>query len=243
EVGKGFAPTLPAHDKANYWFIAVSILGASITPYLYFFYSSGAVEDKWDETYVPVNRVIAGSGMSFGGTIAVAVLIVAAVVFPRMGVTEVDSIDKLSQMLTPVFGRWGVVLFASSLGIACLGAALELSLEQAYLVAQGFGWNWGEDLKPKEDAGFALAYTLSAFLSSLLVVFGVDPLKLTVFSMALTAATLPLTVVPFLFLMNDEKYVGQYRNGFLSNAVVLFIIGLACVLALVSIPLQIFGGS
>lgn len=30
-------------------------------------------------------------------------------------------------------------------------------------------------------------------------------LKLTVFSMAVTAASLPLTVVPFLFLLNDES--------------------------------------
>ena len=37
DVGKGFLPTLPGHDRASYWFIAVSILGASITPYLFFF--------------------------------------------------------------------------------------------------------------------------------------------------------------------------------------------------------------
>jgi hypothetical protein len=42
--------------------------------------------------------------------------------------------------------------------------------------------------------------------------------------------------------MNDEDFVREYRNGWFSNAVVLLIIGLACVLALVTIPLQIFGG-
>lgn len=38
-------PSLPHNDQAQYWFIAVSILGASITPYLMYFYSSGAIED------------------------------------------------------------------------------------------------------------------------------------------------------------------------------------------------------
>jgi hypothetical protein len=42
--------------------------------------------------------------------------------------------------------------------------------------------------------------------------------------------------------MNDEDFVKDHRNGWFSNAVVLVIIGLACVLALVTIPLQIFGG-
>src|SRR5689334_16518778 len=40
-------PSLPNHDSVHYWFIAVSILGASISPYLFFFYSSGALEDEW----------------------------------------------------------------------------------------------------------------------------------------------------------------------------------------------------
>jgi Mn2+/Fe2+ NRAMP family transporter len=71
---------------------------------------------------------------------------------------------------------------------------------------------------------------------------GLDPLKLTIFSMALTALILPPVIVPFVILMNDERYLGEHRNGLLSNAVVLAIIGLAFVLALVSIPLQILGG-
>src|SRR3982750_4119267 len=50
EVLAGAAPSLPQHDKVRYWFIAVSILGATISPYLYFFYSSGAIEDEWKET-------------------------------------------------------------------------------------------------------------------------------------------------------------------------------------------------
>jgi Mn2+/Fe2+ NRAMP family transporter len=61
--------------------------------------------------------------------------------------------------------------------------------------------------------------------------------------MALTAATLPVSIVPFLFLMNDSTYVRSYKNGWFSNAVVILIMALAFVLAIVAIPLQIFGGS
>jgi Mn2+/Fe2+ NRAMP family transporter len=71
---------------------------------------------------------------------------------------------------------------------------------------------------------------------------GLDPLKLTIFSMALTALILPPVIVPFVILMNDKRYLGEHRNGLVSNAVVLAIIALAFVLAVVSIPLQILGG-
>lgn len=49
QIGSGLLPTLPQQDTAHYLFIAVSILGALISPYLFYFYSSGAVEDHWDE--------------------------------------------------------------------------------------------------------------------------------------------------------------------------------------------------
>jgi Mn2+/Fe2+ NRAMP family transporter len=240
-VAAGGLPTLPSHDKVRYWFIAVSILGASISPYLFFFYSSGAIEDNWDDSYLNVNRIVATGGMSFGSTISVAVLILAALIMLPSGI-KVEHYNQLPLLLVPVLGKWGFWLFVASLGIACLGAVLEVTLEIAYLTAQGFGWNWSENQRPIEEARFSLTYTLVLLLGLIIVAIGIDPLKLTIFSMALTAATLPVSIVPFLFLMNDEDFVREHRNGWFSNAVVLLIIGLACVLALVTIPLQIFGG-
>jgi Mn2+/Fe2+ NRAMP family transporter len=241
EVARGAIPSLPSHDKAQYWFIAVGILGASISPYLMLFYSAGAIEDKWDKSYITTNRIIAALGMSFGGGIAIAALITAGQVFPPQGITQIESYDQIALMLTPVFGFAGFLLFAASLGIACFGATLEIALEQGYLVAQGFGWQWSEDLPPKEDPGFSLSYSIFVLLAALPIVAGADPLKLTIFTMAITALSLPVAVVPFLFLMNDERYVGEFRNGIISNTAVLLIIGLSFILALVSIPLQIFG--
>ncbi|MGF1935198.1 MAG: NRAMP family divalent metal transporter [Nostoc sp. ChiQUE02] len=241
QLGSGLLPTLPKQDTAHYLYLAVGILGALISPYLFYFYSSGAVEDKWDEGYIGVNRAVAGLGMGFGSIVSLGVLIVAGLVLNPKGI-QVDSYEQAALMLTETFGYWGFVLFAASLGIACFGAALEVSLDTAYIVAQAFGWNWGENLKPKDAARFSLVYTVFVFLASLLMVFGIDPLQLTLFSMAITAVILPPVVIPFLVLMNDEFYVGKYRNGWISNSVVIFTIALTFVLAIVAIPLEMIGG-
>jgi Mn2+/Fe2+ NRAMP family transporter len=233
---------LPQHDSVHYWFVAVSILGASISPYLFFFYSSGAIEDEWNEGYVGINRIIATGGMSFGSIISIAVLILAAMIFAPQGV-KFEHYSQLPQLLVPVFGYWGYWLIVASVGIACLGAAMEITLELAYLTAQGFGWNWSENQRPLDEARFSAVYIIAIVIGMLPILAGLDPLTLTIFGMALTAATLPVSIVPFLFLMNDYSYVRVYRNGWFSNAVVLVIIGIAFVLAVVSIPLQIFGGS
>jgi Mn2+/Fe2+ NRAMP family transporter len=240
-LASGLVPALPDHDRASYWFIAVSILGALISPYLFYFYSSGAVEDGWNETDLGMNRVVAGAGMAFGSITAFGVLTVAAVVFHPAGV-RVHRYADAASMLVPALGGWGVPAFAASLGIACFGAALEIALTTAYALAQGLGWEWGERKRPREAPRFALAYTLPLVAGVVPNLVGIEPLKLTVFTMALTAVTLPLVVLPFLVIMNDERYVGRHANGIVGNAFVFVVIAVAFVLAMVSIPLEVAGG-
>jgi Mn2+/Fe2+ NRAMP family transporter len=234
-------PTRPSHDKLHYWFLVVNILGATIAPYLMYFYSSGAVEGKWDESYLTINRFIAILGMSFGGVLAVAVLIGAAAVFNPAGI-KVEGYDQLALMLTGVLGKWGFYLFAASLFIGCLGAILEISLAVAYMTSQGMGWRWGQDEEPRRVPRFVIVYTLLLALAPWLIVLGVSPLTVTSLSMALTAATLPVAILPFIVLMNDPVYAGKHTNGWIGNFVVVFTIVMACILAVVTIPLQLLGG-
>ncbi|MDK4743647.1 Nramp family divalent metal transporter [Rhizobium sp. CNPSo 3464] len=242
EVAKGMVPTLPREDPLHYSFIVVGILGALISPYLLYFYSSGAIEDKWDKSYFGANRAIAIIGMSFGAIITAAIMILAAMIYPAGGIEDIEGYEQIAMILTPAFGKWGLYLFATSLGITCLGATLEVGLAQAYQVAQGFGWNWSEDAKPKDNPAFCLVYTASLLIAMIPIAVGIDPLKLTIFSMAITAISLPFGVVPFLILMNDPIYVGEHRNGWVGNAAVVFIVAMAFVLSIVTTPLEILGG-
>jgi Mn2+/Fe2+ NRAMP family transporter len=242
-VLRGFVPSLPeSHDKlARYGFLAVSILGATISPYLVNFYSSGAVEEKWGEKDLIPNRVTAALGMGFGSVVSAAALVVAALVLAPKGI-RVETFNQAALMLVPPLGSWGVPLFAAALFVGCLGAALEVALNLAYALSQSLGWNWGEDQKPHEDARFAMVYTAATLIGCLIMAAGMNPLKLTLFSMALTVVVLPLVVLPFLELMNDPHYVRTYRNGWIGNLVVSVVLIAAALLALVVIPLEVAGG-
>jgi Mn2+/Fe2+ NRAMP family transporter len=241
DVAAGLVPRIPEHEPARYGFLAVSILGASLTPYVFYFYSSGAIEDRWTRGHLWINRVVATLGMGLGGVLSAAVLVLAALVLHPRGVL-VDSYDQIAELLTAAFGPWGFWLFVLSLGIACFGAALDISLTIAYMIAQGFGWNWGENVKPRDAARFSAVYTLALMAAVVLVAVGVDPLRLTNVSMALTAMTLPVAALPFLVLMNDRDYLGRHVNGRLANVVVVLVVILAAVLAVVALPLQLLGG-
>jgi len=239
-VGAGLLPTAPDHDGARYWYIAVSIVGASISPYLYMFYSSGAVEDGWGTDDLSTNKATAVLGMSFGGVLSAAVLIIAALVFLPRGI-QVDRYEQVGLLLPPVLGDTGFVLFLAALGIACFGATTEITLAMAYLLAQALGWDWSENAKPKQNARFSLTYTVTILLAGLVMAAGIDPLKLTNFSMMLTAASLPVTVIPMLVLMNDESLVGEHRNRWFSNAALGALSIMTIVVLLSAVPLQILG--
>jgi Mn2+/Fe2+ NRAMP family transporter len=240
-VGAGLIPSYPGDEKAKYGFIAVSILGASISPYLMYFYSAGAVEDEWDESYLGINRFIAGFGMLFGGLLSMAVLVVAALALRPAGI-DIDKFEQAALLMTSALPKWGFILFALSMAFACLGAALEIALAISYMFAQGMGWNWSENDPADRDARFSFTYTVIIALAAVPLLLGVDPIRITMISMALTSATLPFSIVPFLFLMNDSQFCGEHRNGWLSNSVVGIVIVIAFVLSVISIPLQIMGG-
>jgi Mn2+/Fe2+ NRAMP family transporter len=241
DVAAAALPSLPTHDHARYWYLAVSILGASVSPYLFVFYSAGAIEDEWTPEYLVVNRVTAGVGNLFGGGLAIAVLIVAALVFATREI-QVARYEQLALLLASPLGRAGFALFLGTLCITCFGATVEITLSLAYLLAQGFGWEWSENLRPAKDARFSTAYTVLVLAASAPIVAGVDPLALTNVSMTLTAASLPVTVVPLLVLMNDRDILTKAVNGWASNAALVVIAVLSIALFIVALPLQLMGG-
>lgn len=240
-VGWSFVPTRPDHDRARYWYLAVSMLGASISPYLYLFYSAGALEEGWTEDYLNVNRITAGLGNAFGGVLAVAALVVAAIVFlPRE--IKVERYEQIAMLLAHPLGRAGFALFLATLCITCFGSTLEVVLAVSYLLAQGFGWEWSEDMKPSKDARFTTTYTVLLIAAAALMIVFADPLKLTNISMVATAASLPFTVVPLLALMNDDDVMVKFANGRVLNGALVAISALSLVLFFAAVPLQVLGG-
>jgi Mn2+/Fe2+ NRAMP family transporter len=240
-LAHGLVPSLPSHHAARYAFLAVSILGATVSPYLLNFYSSGTLEERMAEEELWVNRTTAYLGMCFGGVVSMGVLVTsAAVLAPRH--IMVDTYEQAALMFVPVFGRWAVTLFAASLGVGCLGAAVEITLNAGYVTAQVFGWPWGAN-RPRADAArFTGAFTVVLALAMAVAAIGFDPLRLTLLSVAFTVVVMPFVVLPFLVLMNDPQYVKKHTSGAIGNACLAALTILAGLFALAVIPLEILGG-
>ena len=240
DIARGFLPSLPHHDITRYAFLAVSIVGATVSPYLLNFYASGAIEEKWTEQDLWINRVTAFLGMGFGSTVAMGCLITAAMVFGPQHL-KVDTYEQAAQMFVPVYGRWAVTLFALSLGVGCFGAAVEIALNAGYVLGQALGWTWGIDRKRRDVSRFVAAFSFMLLDGIVIATMGFDPLRVTLISVALTVVIMPLVVLPFLVLMNEEQYVGRHTSGVFGNGLLATLTVLGALMAIVVIPLEIWG--
>ncbi len=86
------------------------------------------------------------------------------------------------------------------------------------------------------------AYTLVLTGAVTIALIGFDPLRLTLFSLALTVVVMPLIVLPSLVLMNDDKYVKSHKSGAIGNVLLAALTIFAALLAIVVVPLEMLGG-
>jgi manganese transport protein len=230
-----------AHPLAAYLFFAVSLLGSYMTPYQFAFYASGALEEEWGGEDLVTNRITAMVGSLFGGGIDLALIVIAALVlFPRHA--DVSTLRDAAEPVSSSLGLVGLVLFGIGAFAVSMGAGLETALSGAYSVCQYFGWDWGKQGRPRDAPMFTLIYLAMLLVAIVIAFTGVDPIQLTVVTMAAAAVALPFTFLPLLIVANDADYVGDQVNRPALNAAAIVILVLLTLVAVAAVPLFLLSG-
>jgi manganese transport protein len=227
---------------STYWFYAVALFGAAMTPYEVFFFSSGAVEEGWTVKDLKQSRANVLVGFPLGGVLSLAIAGCAAVVL----LPQLISVTALSQVMLPVAQAGGKLLLAFIiLGIvaATSGAALETTLSAGYTIAQFLGWPWGKFRPPAQAARFHLLMIICLIVGIGTLMTGVDPIQVTEISVVFSAVALPLTYLPILIVANDPDYMGEHVNGQALNSVALIYLVIILAAAFAAVPLLIMTGA
>lgn len=111
-----------------------------------------------------------------------------------------------------------------------------------YTIAQGFGWEWSQDKKPAQAARYNLVMIIFLLLALVIGFIGPDPLQLALLASTIIALFLPLSLLPFLVIMNNRDYLGTNTNKAWTNLALLVILMLSFGVAVVSLPLEILSG-
>jgi manganese transport protein len=238
-VAHGFVPG--AHSGGStlvYLYFIVGLLGAALTPYEVYFYSSGAVEDRWGIKELGLNKVTAMIGYGLGGFLSFALMIVSAVVFLPEGISP-ELLGTPPLAAEHALGQVGLLLALVGILFAVGGAAIETSFSGAYNLAQFFGWRWGKKERPAAASRFTLSWLVIFALGLLVVITGYDPVKLTEYSVIFSVVALPLTYLPILLVANDRTYMGAQVNGRLANILGGIYLVVILAVAVAAIPLLV----
>ncbi len=226
----------PREGHPMYFFYAISLFGACIVPYQVIFFSSGGREEGWTVAKLPEMRLNVLVGFPLGGLLSVAIMWAAA------GALQGRQIDvgHLGQVALPAadgLGAIGLVVALVGFAAAVFAAGAECALSIGYGVAQYFGWAWGKQRAPREVPRFQLVTLVSIIVATALVMTTIDPVTLTIVSVVLGAAAIPLTYFPILVIANDREYLGERVNRSWLNLVSTVFLLLMVVVSVVAIPL------
>jgi manganese transport protein len=229
-------PSIPPDESlAAYLFFAVGLFGAAMTPYEVFFFSSGAIEEGWTRRDLMVERANVFVGFPLGGILSIALMASGAIVLAPRGI----SVEHLSQGTLPTafaLGKVGLAVILVGIFGAFFSAALETSMSAGYSVSQFFGWQWGKFVRPLQAPRFHLVTLASIILAAGLALTTIDPIKVTEYSIVLSAAALPLTYFPILIVANDPRYLGDRVNSKFTNGLVFAYLVLLTFVSLITIP-------
>jgi Mn2+/Fe2+ NRAMP family transporter len=232
-------PSKPAdEDLSTYFYYAIALFGAAMTPYEVFFFSSGGVEERWTTKDVPTARANVFIGFPLGGLLSLAIAACAALVLLPAGI-DVDTLGQVGLPVAVAAGKIALAVALLGFVAATFGAALETGLSTGYAMAQYFGWQWGKFVRPREASRFHVLVLLAIIGGVAGVLTTADPITVTEYSIVFSAVALPLTYFPILVVANDPTYMGRHVNGRLANglgSVFLVVIGIA---ALAAIPLML----
>jgi len=234
EVARGAVPEAPA--STLYFFVAVGLISAALLPYEVYFYSSGAVEERWGPNDLKVHRLNAVVGYGIGGILSIALMMVAAQAFEPAGV-DPSHLGTVALGAEVSLGEAGLLLALLGMLFAIGGAAIDASFAAAYSLAQFAGWEWGKYRKARGAPRFTLAWMLFLALGLVAVSTGIDPIQLTELSVVFSVVALPLTYLPVLLVARDRTYMGDHVNGRLAGTVGWIYFVIICVLAVAAIPL------
>lgn len=211
EIATGlFLPTLPEGSST----MIIALIGTTVVPYNLFL-QANAARDRW-AAETDRGRALRAArwdtlcSVALGGVITLAIMSAAAVSFFARG--EAFSPDLLSSQLDPVLGPKGHYIFAVGLFAAGLSSAVTAPLAAGYAVSGALGYDDSHRGKVFRLVALMVVLTGTVFAAA-----GTRPLSLIVFAQAANGLLLPIIAAILLWLMNQQRYLGDAANRWPSN--------------------------
>lgn len=205
--------SIPITDP-DYLYLAAANVGAVIMPWMVFYQQSAVVEKGLTASDLPAARADTAIGAVVTQVIMAAVLVVTAATIGRTHEgRSLDTVQQISQAITPFVGeRAGTLIFALGMIGASLVATIVVTLTAARTLGEVLGFRHSLAHAPREAPWFYGVYAGALVLAAMLVLSGVDLVKLSVGVQVMNAVLLPV-VLGFLFMLARRALPAPHRLG------------------------------
>jgi manganese transport protein len=204
--------------------LAVGILGATVMPHVIYLHSAltqnRIVPENDDEArrlfrYTRVDVLIA---MTIAGVINIAMLVMAASVFFKSGLHDVDSLESAHKTLEPILGSASSTLFALALLVSGLSSSAVGTLS-GQVVMQGF---------VRRQIPIWVRRLVTMLPAFLVIGAGFDPSRTLVLSQVVLSFGIPFALIPLVVFTAKRDVMGALVNHRATT------VAAACVAALIS---------
>lgn len=223
-----FLGTFWPHVEFNrdYLLMFVAILGTTISPYLFFWQAAQNAE----QDALIMRRIVGrprravqrelraaardvNAGMLFSNLIMYFIILTAGSTLHRAGVTNVQTAEQAAMALRPIAGSAAALLFTLGLvGTGMLGVPV-LAGSAAYAVAEAAAWRAGMDEKVHSARQFYSVIAVAMVVGMFLNFARVNAIKLLIWSAVINGLMAPPLIAIVLVVCNNERVMGQHRNG------------------------------
>jgi NRAMP (natural resistance-associated macrophage protein)-like metal ion transporter len=236
----------------SFIFIVTGVFGTTISPYMFFWQTSGEVEEeiaahmvaqkggvpRLTKRFLKDLRLDNAIGMLSAEIAQWFIIITAATVLFSHGIHTINTAADAARALQPLVksfpdsGQIAKDLFA--VGVVGLGllAIPVLAGSAAYAMSEAFGWKEGLYRKFSKAKGFYGVIIVATVIGLMINFLGINPFRALVF----TAVFNGVAAVPLIFLLarinGNEKIMAEHTGGKLSRWIVWLTFGVMLLSAL-----------
>jgi Mn2+/Fe2+ NRAMP family transporter len=200
--------------------MTVTVIGATIAPWMQFYMQSSVVEKGVSVKNYAASRLDVIVGSFFTDIVAWFIVVACAATLFAHGMGSINEASDAAEAMKPLAGKYAYLLFAVGLFNASLFAASIMPLSTAYTVCEGLGLESGVDKSFSEAPVFYWLYTLLIAGGAAVVLLPNFPLvRMMLLSQFLNGLLVPVIIVFMLRLINRRDLMGKYKNSRLFNLV------------------------
>ncbi len=213
---------------------ALGLLGATLTPYMFFWQATEEVEARRKVEDLPDENIDVAAGMLYANVVFYFIILVSAVVLFGKGV-DIQTVGDAAKSLRPLAGPGAGLLFGLGILVSGILSIPVMAACTAYGLAELFRWSEGLDKKIWQARGFYIVLAGALAVGGAIALLHISPVTLMFWSQVLNGFLLPPLFLVLLLLGNDRRILRSYTNRFASNAVGIGTVVLTTALAVLTI--------